>query len=145
MYGWVWKPTWQPIWQIAENLKKEDFTDKQIRSFHWNIMNIWKSLTKNELVNSQTNDPGITKLKWNQDLNQNHSKSIIWHRQNKTNLTNFWRKIWKKDTYENSNLLWPHHFSLSKRKMGSFNFARTTNSRMNGQSKMLIHCHLFLK
>ena len=91
VYGFAQKQLWQRTWLLQKIWRR--MTLPMNRLYPLNTTNFWTSSTRNELVDSLINDPGITRSIWNQILNQNRSKTTISHQQNKSNWTTSWRKL----------------------------------------------------
>jgi hypothetical protein len=105
--------------------KKPDLTPEQLvpPEYH-EYLDIFSEDKANRFL---TRDLGITRLKWNLDSNQSHSKRTTWHRRNKSNWTNSWRKTWTKDISNRHNHLWHHPFFLSRRRTNNFDSAKIIN------------------
>ena len=78
-------------WAAEENQKKEVKTNKELvpQKYH-KYLDVF---SKKKQLNSLNQDLGTIRLKWRKDLNQNHSKITISHRQNNSNWINSSKKI----------------------------------------------------
>ena len=98
--------------EIAENLEKEGLTDEQIvPPKYYKYLDIFNEKWASWFQDKQ---PWDHKIEMKLGFEPNCSKTTTWHQLNRMNSINSWRKIWKKDTYENLNHQWPHHFLCQK-------------------------------
>jgi hypothetical protein len=118
---------------IKENKKKADLpVEKLIQEDLHDFLDVFNDNKANWFPELTC---GTTRLIWKKDLNQNLSRTTIWHWRNKNNWTNSWTKIWKKNIFNHPSQLKCYLFFLSKRRMEDFDHVKIIGTWMTGWLK----------